>query len=61
MRPTPCWSGQIFRNSSGQIFRNHQQILTLNKDELERLAATLPARLINRVDAGLRWFLMLDT
>ncbi len=24
MLPTPCWSGQIFRNGCGQIFRNHQ-------------------------------------
>ncbi len=27
MLPTPCWSGQIFRNGCGQIFRNHQQKL----------------------------------
>ncbi len=27
MLPTPCWSGQIFRNGCGQIFRNHQQQL----------------------------------
>jgi mRNA interferase MazF len=39
---------------------NASQIVTLNKDELERSAGTLPERLMQKVDAGLRWFLTLE-
>jgi mRNA interferase MazF len=36
---------------------NASQIATLNKEDLETLVGTLPARLLDRVDDGLRWFL----
>jgi mRNA-degrading endonuclease toxin of MazEF toxin-antitoxin module len=39
---------------------NASQILTLNKDELERLVGAVPARWMDRVDAGLRWFMALE-
>ena len=39
---------------------NASQILTLNRDELETLVTVVPRRLMDRVDAGLRWFLKLD-
>jgi mRNA interferase MazF len=39
---------------------NASQIATLNKDELEELAGTLPATLMAEVDAGLKWFLYFD-
>jgi mRNA interferase MazF len=39
---------------------NASQILTLNKDELEVAAGKLPERLMQQIDAGLRWFLKLD-
>lgn len=39
---------------------NASQIATVDKDDLESLVGMLPARLLDRVDAGLRWFLDLD-
>jgi mRNA interferase MazF len=39
---------------------NASQIATLNKDDLETLAGTVPKHLIEKVDEGLRWFLHLD-
>jgi mRNA-degrading endonuclease toxin of MazEF toxin-antitoxin module len=36
------------------------QIATLNKDDLESLVGTLPRRLLDQVDEGVRWFLALD-
>ena len=39
---------------------NASQILAVNKDELERIAGTIPAALMARVDTGLRWFLNLE-
>jgi mRNA interferase MazF len=39
---------------------NASQILTLNKEELERLVGTVSARWMDRVDAGLRWFMGLE-
>ena len=39
---------------------NASQIATLDKEELEELASTLPRDLMDRVDDGLRWFLRLD-
>jgi mRNA interferase MazF len=39
---------------------NASQIATLNKDELEELAGTLPGPILEKVDAGLKWFLYLD-
>lgn len=39
---------------------NASQIATLNKDDLETLVGTLPRRLLDRVDDGVRWFLGLD-
>ena len=40
---------------------NASQLLTLNRDELEKLAGKVPVRLMEQVDAGLRWFLSLDS
>lgn len=39
---------------------NASQIATLNKDDLETLVGTVPRRLLDRVDEGVRWFLGLD-
>jgi mRNA interferase MazF len=39
---------------------NASQIATVNKDDLEALAGTVPRRLLDRVNDGLRWFLGLD-
>ena len=39
---------------------NASQIATLNKTDLESLVGVLPARLLDKVDDGLRWFLALD-
>lgn len=39
---------------------NASQIATLNKDDLETLVGTVPRRLLDRVDEGVRWFLHLD-
>jgi len=39
---------------------NASQIVTLNKDELEGIACSLSGRLMEKVDAGLRWFLKLE-
>ena len=39
---------------------NASQLLTLNKDELEGMAGQVPERLMQKVDAGLRWFLKLE-
>jgi mRNA interferase MazF len=39
---------------------NASQLATVNRTDLETLAGALPRRLLERVDAGLRWFLDLD-
>jgi mRNA interferase MazF len=39
---------------------NASQILTLNKNDLEKLAGSLPRALQDKVDAGLRWFFDLE-
>jgi mRNA interferase MazF len=39
---------------------NASQIVTLDRGELETLVGVVPSRLMDRVDAGLRWFLRLD-
>ena len=39
---------------------NASQLLTLDRSELEELAGHVPAALMTKVDAGLRWFLRLD-
>jgi mRNA interferase MazF len=39
---------------------NASQIATLNKGDLETLVGTLPRRILDRVDDGVRWFLALD-
>lgn len=39
---------------------NASQIATLNKDDLETLVGTVPRRLLDKVDEGVRWFLYLD-
>lgn len=39
---------------------NASQIATVNKDDLEALVGTVPHRLLDKVDEGLRWFLHLD-
>jgi mRNA interferase MazF len=39
---------------------NASQIATVNKDDLETLIATLPARLLQRVSEGISWFLKLE-
>jgi len=38
---------------------NASQIATVNKDDLDALVATLPARLLERVSEGIAWFLKL--
>ncbi len=40
---------------------NASQIATVDKRDLDALVATLPAGLMERVSAGLSWFLKLDT
>jgi mRNA interferase MazF len=40
---------------------NASQIATLNKGDLERLAGVVPRALLDRVDAGIRWFLHLES
>ena len=39
---------------------NASQIATVNKDDLDVLVTTLPARVMERVSEGLRWFLKLE-
>lgn len=39
---------------------NASQIATVNKADLDSLAGTVPPRLLDRVNEGLRWFLSLD-
>ena len=39
---------------------NASQIATVNKEDLDTLAGTVPPRLLDRVNEGLRWFLGLD-
>jgi mRNA interferase MazF len=39
---------------------NASKLATVNKTDLEELAGTIPPRLLDRVDDGLRWFLGLD-
>jgi len=39
---------------------NASQIVTLNKDELDRLAGRVTDPVMEKVDSGLRWFLNLD-
>lgn len=39
---------------------NASQLLTLNHAELETMAGVVHPQLMERIDAGLRWFLKLD-
>ena len=39
---------------------NASQMLTLNREELDSLAGRVPEPLMEKVDAGIRWFLKLD-
>jgi mRNA interferase MazF len=39
---------------------NASQIVTVDRERLERLAGSLPRSLMRQVDQGLRWFLQLD-
>lgn len=39
---------------------NASQLLAIDRGDLDMLAGTLPAALMDRVDDGLRWFLKLD-
>jgi len=39
---------------------NASQIATVNKDDLHKLAGTVPGQLLHKVSAGVRWFLFLD-
>jgi len=39
---------------------NASQIATIDRGDLQRRAGTLTPELMNRVDAGLRWFLALE-
>jgi mRNA interferase MazF len=39
---------------------NASQIATVDKDDLDTLIATLPARLLQRVSEGIAWFLKLE-
>lgn len=39
---------------------NASQIATVNKADLDELVGTLAGRVMERVNAGLRWFLQLD-
>lgn len=39
---------------------NASQIATVNKDDLDTLVATLPARVMDGMSEGLRWFLKLE-
>lgn len=39
---------------------NASQIATVNKDDLDALVTTLPARLMKRVSEGIGWFLKLE-
>ena len=39
---------------------NASQIATVNKRDLDALAGTVPPRLLDRVNEGLRWFLGLE-
>ena len=40
---------------------NASQIATVNKEDLDVLAGTVPSRLLERVDNGVRWFLALES
>jgi len=40
---------------------NASQMATLNKDDLETLVGTIPRRLLDKVDDGVRWFLHLES
>jgi mRNA interferase MazF len=39
---------------------NASQIATVNKDDLFKLAGTVPGHLLEKIASGLRWFLLLD-
>lgn len=39
---------------------NASQIATVNKDDLATLVGTLPVRVMERVNEGIRWFLKLE-
>lgn len=39
---------------------NASQIATVNRTDLRTLVSTLPARVLQAVEEGLRWFLQLD-
>lgn len=40
---------------------NASQMATLNKDDLETLVGTIPRRLLDKVNDGVRWFLHLES
>ena len=39
---------------------NASQIATVNRSDLDKLAGTIPSHLLEKVSAGIRWFLSLD-
>lgn len=39
---------------------NASQIAIVNKDDLFKLAGTVPGHLLEKIASGLRWFLLLD-
>ena len=39
---------------------NASQVATVNKSDLEELVGTVPREVMDAVDDGLRWFLLLD-
>jgi mRNA interferase MazF len=39
---------------------NASQIATVNREDLHALVGTIPATLMDRVNAGIRWFLLLE-
>lgn len=40
---------------------NASQMATLNKDDLDTLVGTIPRRLLDKVNDGVRWFLHLES
>jgi mRNA interferase MazF len=40
---------------------NASQIATVNKDDLHQIVGTVPRQLLDKVAAGLRWFLQLES
>ena len=43
------------------VLARSSQIVTIGRARMESLAATLPRALMREVDAGLRWFLQLES